>query len=158
MNKPVTIVLAALALMISQLAGAQGAASKLQSLRAADVAATEPAPPERPYKGKSPGSQKLVARTFSSQPPVIPHAIEGFDQVTLQSNPCLDCHGPDNYKNVKASKISDSHFKGRDGKMLPEVSAARYQCTTCHVSQADAKPLIANTFRGDVGAAAKRKK
>ena len=155
MSKPVAIVLAALALMISPLAGAQDAASKVQTLRAADVAATEQAPQERPYAGKSPGSQKPIARTFSTQPPVIPHAIEGFDEVTLQNNPCLACHGPDNYKKVKAPKISASHFKGRDGKMLPAVSAALYQCTVCHVPQADAKPLVENTFRGD--AAAKKK-
>lgn len=158
MNKFATILLAALALMISPSAGAQDATSGVQTLRGADVAATPPAPPEWPDKGKAPGSQKPVARTFRTQPPVIPHAIEGFDEITLQNNPCLACHGPDNYKKVKASRISDSHFKDRDGKMLTEVSAARYQCTTCHVPQADAKPLVVNTFRGDTGAAAKGKK
>ncbi len=154
MNKSVTILLTALGLILLQPALAQQGASTVQTLRGADAATTDQAPLERPYTGKSPGSQKPVARTFSTQPPVIPHSIEGFDQVTLQSNPCLSCHGPENYMNVKAPKIADSHLKGSDGKVLSEVSAARYQCTACHVPQADAKPLIANTFRGD---AAKRK-
>ncbi len=158
MNKSATIILAALALMISPLAGARDATSRVQTLRAADAAAADQAPAARPYAGKAPGSQKPIARTFSTQPPLIPHAIEGFDEITLQSNPCLACHGPDNYKETKAPRISDSHFKDRDGKMLPEVPAARYQCTTCHVPQADAKPLVENTFRGDVGTAAKTKK
>lgn len=158
MNKSVTILLAALGLILSQPALAQQGTSRVQTLRGADAAATDQAPPERPYTGKSPGSQKPVARTFSSQPPVIPHAIEGFDAVTLQVNPCLACHGPENYKNVKAPKVADSHFKDRDGKILSEVSAARHQCTSCHVPQADAKPLVENTFRGDVGTAAKKKK
>ncbi|MBI1991138.1 MAG: nitrate reductase cytochrome c-type subunit [Betaproteobacteria bacterium] len=154
MNKSITILLATLGLILSQPAIAQQSTSRVQTLRGADAAATDQAPPERPYAGKSPGSQKLVARTFSTQPPLIPHSIEGFEELTLQSNPCLSCHGPENYKNVKAPKVADSHFKDRDGKVLLEVSASRYQCTGCHVPQANAKPLVANTFRGD---AAKRK-
>jgi nitrate reductase (cytochrome), electron transfer subunit len=155
MNKSVMILLAILGLILSQPALAQQGASRVQTLRGTDAAATDQAPPERPYTGKSPGSQKRVARTFSTQPPVIPHSIEGLDAITLQVNPCLACHGPENYKNVKAPKAADSHFKGRDGRILSEVSAARYQCTTCHVPQANAKPLVANTFRGD--ALAKKK-
>ena len=149
MNKSATILLATLVLILSQPVLAQQGASRVQTLRGADAATTDQAPPERPYTGKSPGSQKPVARTFSTQPPVIPHSIEGFEEVTLQDNPCLMCHGPQYYKNAKAPKIADSHFKDRDGKMLPDVSAARHQCTACHVPQADAKPLVENTFRGD---------
>ena len=152
MNKSITILLATLGLILSQPALAQQDTSRVQTLRGADAAATDQAPPERPYAGKAPGSQKLVARTFSTQPPVIPHSIEGFEEVTLQNNPCISCHGPDNYKNVKAPKVADSHFKNRDGKMLPTISAARYECMACHVPQADAKPLVENTFRGDAAA------
>jgi len=158
MNKSVTVHLATRGLILSQLAIAKRSSSRVQTLRGADAAATDQAPPERPYTGKSPGSQKPVARTFSTQPPVIPHAIEGFDEVTLQNNPCLSCHGPENYKNVRAPKVADSHFKDRDGKILSEVSAARHQCTACPVPQADANPLVENTFRGDAGTAAKKKK
>jgi len=154
MNKSITILLATLGLILSQPTPAQQGTSRVQTLRGADAAATDQAPPERPYTGKSPGSQKRVARTFSTQPPVIPHSIEGFEEVTLQNNPCLSCHGPENYKNAKAPKPADSHFRDRDGKMLSTVSAARYQCTACHVPQANAKPLVENTFRGD---AAKKK-
>ncbi|MBI3372222.1 MAG: nitrate reductase cytochrome c-type subunit [Betaproteobacteria bacterium] len=157
MNKSATILLAILGLILSQPALAQQGTSRVQTLRGADAAATDQAPPERSYTGKSPGSQKPVARTFSTQPPVIPHAIEGFDEVTLQNNPCLACHGPENYKNVRAPKVADSHFKDRDGKMLAEVSAARYQCRSCHVPQADAKPLVGNTFKGDVATAPRKK-
>ncbi len=149
MNKSVAILLATLGLTMSQPTPAQQGTLGVQTLRGADAATIDQAPPERPYAGKFPGSQNRVARTFSTQPPVIPHAIEGFDEVTLQSNPCLSCHGPENYKNAKAPKVSDSHFKGRDGKTLPGVSAARYQCRSCHVPQANANPLVENTFRGD---------
>ena len=158
MNKSATILLAILGLTLSQPALAQQGASRVQTLRGADAATSDQAPMERYYTGQAPGSQKPVARTFSTQPPVIPHAIEGIDTVTLQDNSCLMCHGPQNYKTMTAPKVSDSHFKDRDGKMLAEVSSARHQCTACHVPQADAKPLVENTFRGDAGTAAKKKK
>jgi len=150
MNKSATILLAVFGLILSQPAHAQQGAPGVQTLRGAEAAATDQAPPKRPYAGKPPGSQRPIARTFSTQPPVIPHSIEGFEEVTLQDNPCLMCHGPQTYKGAKAPKAAASHFKDRDGKMLSEVSAARHQCTACHVPQADAKPLVGNTFRGDV--------
>ena len=149
MNKSVTILLAAFALALSPPALAQQVEGKVQTLRGADADATDQAPPERSYRGGSPGSQKRVARTFSTQPPVIPHSIEGFDAVSLHNNPCLLCHGPENYKNTRAPRVAESHFVDRDGKMQPTVSAARHECTACHVPQADAKPLVENTFRGD---------
>ena len=155
MNKSIAILLAAFTLMLSQAALAQPSASRVQTLRAADAAATDQAPPERVYTDQLPGSSKRVARTFSTQPPVIPHSIEGFDAITLEANPCLACHGPESYKAVKAPKVADSHFRDRDGKILSEVSAARHQCTSCHVPQADAKPLVENTFRGDIAATKK---
>ena len=156
MNKSVSVFLATLGLILSLPAIAQQGTSGVQTLRGADAAATDQAPPERPYVGKSPGSQKRIARTFSTQPPVIPHAIENLDAVTLQGNQCLSCHGPENYAKIKAPKMADSHFKGRDDKTLSEVSPARYQCTACHVPQVDAKPLVQNTFRGVVEASGKK--
>jgi len=154
MNKSTTIFLATLALW--QPASAQQAAPKVQTLRGAGTAAMDQAPEDKPYVGKLPGSQKPIARTFSGQPPVIPHTVENFDAITLEGNPCLACHGPANYKYVNAPKVGDSHFKDRDGKRLTEVSQARYQCTACHVPQANAKPLVQNTFRGVVEAKKKK--
>ena len=152
MNKFTTILLATLALGLWQPASAQQAAPKVQTLRGAGTADKDQAPEDKPYVGKAPGSQKPIARTFTGQPPVIPHTVEDLDVITLAGNPCLACHGPASYKYVNAPKVGDSHFKDRDGKILTEVSQARYQCTACHVPQADAKPLVQNTFRGVVEA------
>ena len=33
-----------------------------------------------------------------------------------------------------------------DGKTLSDVSPRRYFCLQCHVTQADAAPLVENTF------------
>ena len=150
MNKASTILLATLALALWHPASAQQAASSVQTLRAANADDPDKAPEARTSVGKLPGSQKPIARTFSGQPPLIPHTVENFDAITLEANTCLVCHGPVN--SVNAPKLGDSHFKDRDGKRLTEVSPARHQCTVCHVPQADAKPLVQNTFRGAVEA------
>ncbi|MNW21429.1 Periplasmic nitrate reductase, electron transfer subunit precursor [compost metagenome] len=34
----------------------------------------------------------------------------------------------------------------RNNNVLADVSPRRYFCTQCHVPQADAKPLVGNTF------------
>lgn len=125
------------------------AADAPKSMRGLDVAAPDPVATERSYVGKRPGTQEPIARTFSTQPPVIPHATENFDEVSLEENQCLDCHGAANYQQKKAPKIGDSHFITRDGAKLAESSAARYNCSSCHVPQVDAPPLVDNAFQGD---------
>jgi cytochrome c-type protein NapB len=89
--------------------------------------------------------QAPIARDFVHQPPLIPHSIEGY-VVNTQANKCLTCHSWSNYQKAKATKISQTHFKDRDGNDLSNVSARRYFCTQCHVPQSDAKPLVENTF------------
>jgi cytochrome c-type protein NapB len=121
-----------------------------QSMRGADVAAPDQAPAEKPYLGKRPGTegQQKIARTFEEQPPLIPHAMTNFDDITLEENQCLTCHDVDTYEKKKAPKLGDSHFKDRDGKVQKTVSTLRWQCTQCHVPQVDAKPLVDNSFVG----------
>ena len=157
MNKSITMLLATLALALAQPASAQQDTPKVQTLRGAGTADMDQAPEDKPYVGKPPGSQKPIARTFSGQPPLIPHTVENFDAITLEGNLCLSCHGPANYKYTNAPKVGDSHFKDRDGKRLTGVSPARHQCTTCHVPQANAKPLVENTFKGNVATVPKKK-
>ncbi len=119
-------------------------------MRGADVSAVDQAPEAKKYIGGKPGGQEKVARTFRSQPPLIPHAVDNFDEITLEENQCLTCHSAANYQKKKAPKIGDSHFRDREGKVLPEASAARHNCVQCHVSQVDAPPLVENDFKGDL--------
>lgn len=125
-----------------------------QPMRGTDVAVSDSAPELKKYLGGKPGGQEKVARTFRDQPPVIPHAVENFDEITLEENQCLSCHGPDVYKKKNAPKIGDSHFRDREGRMLSTTSAARHNCVQCHVPQVDAPPLVGNDFKGDIAAAA----
>ena len=84
-------------------------------------------------------------RNYPVQPPVIPHAIDGY-QLTLMTNRCLDCHRRQFTEGSGAPMISVTHFIDRDISVLADVTPRRYFCTACHVQQTDAKPLVPNTF------------
>jgi cytochrome c-type protein NapB len=135
-------------------------AETVKSIRGLDAQAADEAPDEKMQLGKRPGSQKPVARTFEQQPPVIPHATENFDEITLEENQCMSCHGPEKYKEKKSPKIGDSHFRNlQTGEIMKQMSSARHNCTQCHVPQVDAPPLVENTFQAAAPAkAAPRKK
>ena len=132
---------------------AADATTPVKSMRGIDTASEDVAPEVLNPVGKRPGSQAPITRTFSTQPPVIPHAVENFDEITLEENQCLSCHSADNYKKKKAPKIGESHFRDREGKVLPTTSSLRHNCTQCHVPQVDAPPLVENDFKGDIVAA-----
>src|SRR5512134_1996778 len=126
-------------------AGADG--EPVQSLRGADAAVEDKAPDEKALVGKRPGLQKNLARSFKEQPPLIPHALQSFDEITLEDNQCLSCHDEANYKKKKAPLIGKSHFETKAGKPTKTVDNARWFCTQCHVPQHDAPPLVDNEFK-----------
>ena len=88
----------------------------------------------------------LYDRQYMHQPPLIPHDTRNYE-VDNKVNKCLACHCFKNASAMKAPKISPTHFETRDGMTLGEVSPRRYFCLQCHVPQADAKPLVNNTFK-----------
>jgi nitrate reductase (cytochrome), electron transfer subunit len=85
-------------------------------------------------------------RSYPEQPPVIPHAIEGY-QLSLATNRCLECHRRQYTQLVGAPMISFTHYMDRDGQMLADVAPRRYFCTTCHIQQTGARPLVENVYR-----------
>jgi nitrate reductase (cytochrome), electron transfer subunit len=137
--KPAVVVVVALAAYgcATQFAG-------VSSLRGADTAAPDLAPQDlKTYAGKRPGGgQSTIARTFREQPPLVPHAIDKFDEITVDDNQCMDCHNPESAPAKKAPKVADSHLNGKAVRM------ERYQCNSCHVPQVDAPPLVNNNFVG----------
>ena len=124
------------------------------SMRGADVAAADRAPEIKDYVAKVPGSgdQLLIARTFSTQPPLVPHTVEKYEPLTAAENACLECHISDELRGKKMPKMGKSHFsptlKAADG--TPAVEMSRFQCNSCHVAQVDARELVENTFVGNV--------
>ncbi len=119
----------------------------LTTLRGAPIQAaeTESADAFRMSKDSAP-----IPRDFVQQPPLVPHKVEGY-AITKNFNKCMDCHSWTRYKESGATKVSLTHFKTRDGQELSNISPRRYFCLQCHVPQADAKPLVGNTFQRGTG-------
>jgi cytochrome c-type protein NapB len=99
-------------------------------------------PENKPWAGKT----DPIARDFVEQPPLIPHKSQSY-KINMEGNKCLSCHGVDTYEKKKATLVSETHFKDRDGKQLDNVSASRYSCTQCHVEQRVAEPLVGNEYQ-----------
>ncbi|MEH6453024.1 MAG: nitrate reductase cytochrome c-type subunit [Psychromonas sp.] len=90
--------------------------------------------------------KQTIDRNYVQQPPMVPHTTRGY-QVNLNANKCLSCHSFKNAGEMGATKISVTHYEAQDGTTLSDVSPRRYFCLQCHVTQADAKPLVENTFQ-----------
>ena len=93
-------------------------------------------------------------RAYTMQPPTIPHKIDGY-QLDKNANRCLYCHNRDRIPETQAIPLSVTHYMDRDGNVRASISPRRYFCTQCHVTQAEAKPLVDNTFQ-DVDTVLKR--
>lgn len=114
----------------------------VESLRgSAELETTRVADPMK----KVPRDQVDIESSYVFQPPLIPHHIRSYE-VSLNANKCLSCHGWKNAKEMGATKISVTHFTNRNDEVLADVSPRRYFCLQCHVTQADAKPLVGNSF------------
>ena len=57
-----------------------------------------------------------IPRDYVQQPPLIPHTVESY-RINLKFNKCLTCHSWANYKEAKATKISQTHFEDREGQV-----------------------------------------
>ena len=93
-------------------------------------------------------------RAYPMQPPTIPHKIDNY-QVDLNINACLGCHSRTRASLTEAVPVSVTHYMDLGGNFLAEISPRRYFCEQCHVTQVDARPLVANDYE-DVEAIVKR--
>lgn len=84
-------------------------------------------------------------RNYPDQPPVIPHAIQGY-QIDLRANRCMTCHARQFTEVSQAPMISITHYMDREGNFLAGLAPRRYNCTACHVPQTEARPLVENRF------------
>ena len=131
-------------------------------------------PPPVEYSKAAPGTSKKFERSYQNAPPLIPHSIEGLVPITLNNNACLGCHMPSVAKSMGATPMPPTHFKDfffdTKKKLIKQklyedvvaykarltlmakkedIAPQRYNCVQCHVPQANAKPLVANTFKPD---------
>lgn len=148
MKRTVTI---GMALTAALLFGCTQQFAGVKSMRGAEVNAADKAEEVKVYAGKKPGLQKPIARTYQQQPPLIPHAVDNFDEITLEENQCMTCHSKETFKAKNAPVVGESHFTNpATGQKLASLSMARHNCVSCHVPQVDAKPLVDNSFVGNV--------
>ena len=120
-----------------------------------------PAPPAYEYTKDMPGSTKPLPRSYYTAPPQIPHNIDAFVPITAKNNACRGCHdnpaqwGKPRQKGMPPP-IPESHYvdpayghpeAGLKGKKQKTLSNARYNCVQCHAPQANAAPLVQNTFK-----------
>ena len=95
-----------------------------------------------------PGESELRPRPNANFPPVIPHSVADFRTITQAENPCMDCHDPSAASDFGATALPPSHevdLRRSPDAAGDQVVGARWVCTSCHVAQTDAKPLVANT-------------
>lgn len=97
-------------------------------------------PPVASFPATPPGVGRLLDRAYPGAPPQIPHATTGLLPITKKGNACISCHMPPVAAALKATEIPVSHKKG------DQLSNARYNCSQCHVPQAEVKTLVKNRF------------
>ena len=133
--------LAAAAVLAAFLAAPAAAQKHVDSMRGAPFTETTQPPP----LVNADNSDVRRSRNYAMQPPVIPHKIDGY-QLDKNANRCMFCHTRTRTQETQAPMISETHFIGRDGNFLAELSPRRYFCLQCHVPQAPQDPLIENRF------------
>ncbi len=150
--KPVQSACMALLAALTLLAGAAGSQTSLiDSMRGPVPIAEETRPPPL---GNPENRDVRRERSYSMQPPTIPHKIDNY-QVDLNVNTCLLCHSRTQAPLTQAVAVSVSHYMDRDGNFLAQISPRRYFCQQCHVVQFEVRPRVENRFE-DVDEVLKR--
>lgn len=92
------------------------------------------------YPEEEPGETTPLERAYENAPPSVPHSIVDFT-VDRTTNDCLDCHleGEEMDEDHIATIIPSSHFTNEYKQESNEdgVTGIRYNCTQCHVQQAN---------------------
>lgn len=92
-----------------------------------------------PFNTTDPGDSELRPRPNAEFPPVIPHSIQGIGPISIDDNPCLECHDADVAGDVGAVAVPASHrtdLRNSPGEIGEKVTGARLVCTACHVEAA----------------------
>lgn len=115
------------------------------------------------------GESQTIDRSFENAPPLIPHRVGGFLPIKVDDNKCLRCHMPDKAPEFGAVPLPETHFTSyrpaiieKDGKYLVDAKEGEvierdlghfnglmFNCSQCHVPQAEVTVDIPNTFDPD---------
>lgn len=113
---------------------------ELKSVRGSDLDAKAIVPPAREWRD----DEKIIARSFKEQPPMVPHIMED-NAISLTKNTCYSCHWTKADKE-KVTKIGKGHFETFPPRDISDLMGSRYACNLCHAPQMMAKPLVGNAF------------
>lgn len=94
-----------------------------------------------------PGESALLPRANPVTPPAIPHLVGEFLPITRDDNACLDCHAVTQNVPGEPTPIPASHYldlRNAPDRPRGQIAGARQVCTSCHVPQTSAAPLVAN--------------
>jgi len=106
------------------------------------------APVKADFNKPAPGMSQRFERSYENAPPLIPHSVDGLLPITRNNNACLGCHMPEVASSMGATPIPKTHFMDfRSQKMLDHLAQQRFNCSQCHVPQANVKPLVENKFK-----------
>jgi cytochrome c-type protein NapB len=106
-----------------------------------------PAPAEHPHAAAEPGGNRLLPRMNTEAPPLVPHGVGDYVPITRDANACVDCHAVAEREPGGPVPLPASHFvdlRNAPGARRGTVAGARWVCTSCHVTQTDAAPLVRN--------------
>ena len=121
-------------------------------------------PVKADFSKPAPGMSKKFARSYENAPPLIPHSVDGFLPITRSNNACLGCHMPNVAKSMGATPLPPTHFKdffaqtkeslkkykaSKVHKNKDDIAPQRFNCSQCHVPQANVDPLVENRFKPD---------
>ncbi len=115
------------------------------------------------------GASETIDRSFENAPPLIPHKIAGLLDITASDNKCLRCHLPEKAGTFNATQMPQTHCTSfrpkiieKDGiymvdaeenevvaQSLDHFNAAMYNCSQCHVAQANVSLEVENLFDAD---------
>ena len=97
------------------------------------------------------GSAGLLPALSADEPPMIPHEIRSFEQITVSRNRCLRCHllpeqVGETVAEGDATPIPADHYLSLpEGDQPAKLDGGRWVCTQCHVSQSNSEQLVRNT-------------
>jgi cytochrome c-type protein NapB len=109
----------------------------------------DPAPEAVLWNLSDPGDRPTVPAPFPEAPPVVPHRIDDVLPITFDTNECIDCHAVETKEEGEPTPIPVSHYT--DLRYTPdqkgdEVTGARFNCVSCHVTLDDNKEIVENFF------------
>jgi cytochrome c-type protein NapB len=110
-----------------------------------------PDPAVYKYGGGDPGTNKRLAKSYYTAPPMIPHSIKDMTPITRSTNLCKDCHVQPEMIGTKLEAgmpvpAPASHYVSvKKGQLY----MGRWNCIQCHRPQAKVDVLVQSTFKKD---------